>query len=122
MNMKKIKLNLMTKTCDGVSLKPGQLMDIRKQMQCIASELQGVHMKASATKAQCQDTVKSMKPVLIQQLQALARAAGAPTTVIQNKMSLVVAQIEALRVKVLSPGMFEYSLGNLHSSYACTPD
>ena len=110
MNSKRMKQKMLPKTCDGVVLKPNQLKKIRTQVTCLATELMSTVMKASTTVKQCQDTVSSLKPMLINQLQGLSRAAGSPTKIIGGqknpKMSLIVSQIEALRVKVLNPRGF----------------
>jgi len=110
MNQKRLKQTMLPKTCEGVSLQPGQIQAIQKQVECIELELKGTPMKASTTKKQCETTVKDLKPLLVSQLTSLSRAAGAPTTILGGekdpKMSMVVSQIEALRMKVIGPSGF----------------
>jgi hypothetical protein len=82
MNQKRLKQTVLPKTCEGVSLQPGQMKQIQIQFDCIELELKGVQMKASTTKKQCESTVKDLKPMLINQLKAFSRASGSPTIIL----------------------------------------
>ena len=110
MNQKRMKQEMLPKSCEGISLQPGQVEQIRTQVGCVVTELKSTTIHASATKKQCKQTVKKLKPLLINQLKALSRAAGTPTSILGGekspRMSLVVSQIESMRAKVFSPSGF----------------